>query len=136
MLTILAITTPIYAIIALGFLAVRHGLFAQTELRAKAGERLSLTFSNPDVVPHNWALIAPGKLNDIGDATNKLIADPNGLARHYIPESKNVIAYTDMVNPGGSFTIHFKAPDKPGLYPYLCTFPGHWLVMNGVLKVE
>jgi azurin len=110
--------------------------FAQTELTAKAGERLTLTFANPDAVPHNWVLISPGKLNAIGDATNKLIADPNGLARHYIPESSDVIAYTDMTNPGGSFTINFKAPDKPGLYPYLCTFPGHWVVMNGVLKVE
>lgn len=110
--------------------------FAQPELKAKAGERLSLVFSNPDVVPHNWVLIAPGKLNEMGDATNKLIADPNGLARHYIPESKDVLANTDMVNPGGSFTIHFQAPNKPGLYPYLCTFPGHWLVMNGVLRVE
>lgn len=110
--------------------------YAQPALTAKAGERLSVTFSNPDVVPHNWALIMPGKLNEIGDATNKLIADPNGLAHHYIPESSDVICYTDMVNPGGSFTINFKAPDKRGTYPYLCTFPGHWLVMNGVLKVE
>ena len=110
--------------------------FAQAELRAKAGERLSLTFSNPDAVPHNWVLIAPGKLAAIGDATNKMITDPNGLARHYVPESPDVLAYTDMTNPGTQFTIHFDAPKSPGRYPYLCTFPGHWVVMNGVLVVE
>ena len=110
--------------------------YVQRELHAKAGERLSLTFSNPDVVPHNWTLIKPGKLTSIGDLANKLIADPNGLARHYVPESSDVLVYTDMTNPTGSFTIHFDAPKEPGKYPYLCTFPGHWMVMNGVLVVE
>ena len=110
--------------------------FAQLELKARAGERLSLTFTNPDVVPHNWVLINPGTLNAIGDATNKFIANPQAVARHYVPESPEVLAYTDMTNPGGQFTIHFDAPPRPGRYPYLCTFPGHWGVMNGVLIVE
>ena len=34
------------------------------------------------------------------------------------------------------FTIWIKAPTQPGRYPYLCTFPGHWMVMNGELIVE
>ena len=33
-------------------------------------------------------------------------------------------------------TLEFTAPTTPGDYPYLCTFPGHWRMMNGVLKVE
>ncbi|MCP5559690.1 MAG: hypothetical protein H7A55_18235 [Verrucomicrobiaceae bacterium] len=53
-----------------------------------------------------------------------------------MPESEDVIAYTDMTNPKGSFTIHITAPKEKGDYPYRCTFPGHWMVMNGVLKVE
>jgi azurin len=121
---------------ALSISAAQGLKFAQTELKAKAGERLTLTFSNPDVVPHNWVLINPGKLQDIGDATNKLIADPTALSRHYVPESKDVLVYTDMINPGAQFTIHFDAPKSPGRYPFLCTFPGHWVVMNGALVVE
>lgn len=118
-------------------IAAAAGLkFAQSELHAKAGERLSLTFSNPDVLPHNWVLIAPGKLNAIGEAANKLIADPTALARHYVPESSDVLAFTDMTQPGSQFTIQFDAPKAPGRYPFLCTFPGHWLVMNGVMVVE
>lgn len=110
--------------------------YVQKELKAKAGERLSLTFTNPDVVPHNWALLKPGRLNAVGDSANKLIADPNGLARHYVPDTSDVLVYADMTNPGASFTIHFDAPKEPGKYPYLCTFPGHWMVMNGVMVVE
>jgi azurin len=41
-----------------------------------------------------------------------------------------------MINPGAQFTIHFDAPKSPGRYPFLCTFPGHWVVMNGALVVE
>ena len=110
--------------------------FVQKTLTAKPGERLSLTLNNPDVVPHNFVLIKPGKLQAIGDLSNKLITDPSGPARHYVPESGEVIAYTDMVMPQQKFTIQLTAPMEKGEYPYLCTFPGHWVVMNGVLKVE
>jgi len=110
--------------------------FVQKQLTAKAGEALSLTFKNPDVVPHNWMLAKPGTFQAMGNLANLMITDPQGLARHYIPQSDDVLVYTDMTNPGGTFTIHFTAPKQKGEYPYLCTFPGHWMVMNGVLKVE
>ena len=32
--------------------------------------------------------------------------------------------------------ITFTAPAAPGSYPYICTFPGHWRIMRGVLVVE
>jgi len=39
------------------------------------------------------------------------------------------------VNPGESFTLEFSAPEEPGDYPYVCTFPGHWRGMNGTMRV-
>jgi azurin len=110
--------------------------FAQKTLEMHPGEKVSLTFKNPDVVPHNWVLLKPGTLQSVGDAANKMITDPQGIARHYVPDSPDVLAYTDMTNPTASFTIHFTAPEKPGDYPYMCTFPGHWVVMNGVVHVK
>jgi azurin len=110
--------------------------FAKRTLRAKAGEPLALTLANPDVVPHNWALVKPGALERVGDLANRLISDPDAAARQYIPESSDVLAYTDVVLPSDEFTIYFRAPEQPGRYPYLCTFPGHWKVMNGELIVE
>lgn len=110
--------------------------FVQKEIRVKAGERVSLVFRNPDLVPHNWLLAKPGSLQTLGELCNLMIADPEGLARHYVPESDEVLVWTDMVNPKGEFAIHFDAPPAKGDYPYLCTFPGHWMVMNGTMKVE
>ncbi len=110
--------------------------FVQKQLTARAGEKLTLVFKNPDVVPHNWLLAKPGSLQKLGDLCNLMIADPQGLARHYVPGSEDVLVYTDMVNPQKTFTIHFTAPEQSGDYPYLCTFPGHWMIMNGVFTVS
>ena len=110
--------------------------YMQKQLKAKAGEKLTLIFKNPDVVPHNWLLAKPGSLQKLGEKCNLMITDPQGMQKHYVPESTDVIAYTDMTNQKGEFTIHITAPKEKGDYPYLCTFPGHWMVMNGVLKVE
>jgi azurin len=110
--------------------------FSTRVLRAKAGERVQLTFKNPDVVPHNWVLVRPGSLSAVGDLANKLIADPEAVLRHYVPRTDDVLVYTDIVPPRESFSIWFNAPAQKGRYPYLCTFPGHWMVMNGELIVE
>jgi azurin len=67
---------------------------------------------------------------------NQLISDPLAIVRHYVPESADVIVHTDVVMPSDKFTIYFKTPDKKGNYPIVCTFPGHWMVMNGSLVIE
>ena len=110
--------------------------FAQKELRAKAGERLSLIFENPDVMPHNWVLIKPDATDRVGELANKLIATPEALTRNYVPESPDILCHTRILDPQKRTAIHFTAPAQPGRYPYLCTFPGHWMIMRGVLIVE
>jgi azurin len=110
--------------------------FSTRTLRAKAGQPLKLTFNNPDVVPHNWVLVKPDSLARVGALTNLLVADPEAVVRQYVPKSEDVIAYTDIVAPGQQFSIYFQAPTTKGRYPFLCTFPGHWMVMNGELIVE
>jgi len=101
-----------------------------------AGEAVRLTFSNPDVLPHNWVLVKPRALRAVGEMANRLIADPDAAARNYVPKADEVLVYTDVVPPSGTAAIHFRAPLEPGRYPFLCTFPGHWMVMNGELLVE
>jgi putative heme-binding domain-containing protein len=103
---------------------------------AKAGEPIELTLINPDAVPHNWALVKPGALARVGALANKIIAEPDAASRHYIPRTDDVIVYTDVVGPQDQFSIRFRAPKTPGRYPYLCTFPGHWMVMNGEMIVK
>lgn len=118
-------------------LVAGHNLsYSERTLRAQAGERVRLTLHNPDSVPHNWVLLQPDSLAAVGDLANKLVADPRAALRQHVPRSESVIAYTNLVAPGGSYTIHFHAPNAPGRYPFVCTFPGHWMAMNGELLVE
>ena len=116
--------------------AAKNLMYDKSELRAKAGEVIQLTFHNPDAVPHNWALLKPGALQSVGEQTNKLISDPAAAGQQYIPKTKDVLVYTDVVEPNGKFTVYFRAPKLPGRYPYICTFPGHWMVMNGTMIVQ
>jgi len=110
--------------------------FVTREFHVSVGEPIALTLVNPDVVPHNWALLRPGTLSTVGELANRLIGEPEATARHYIPETDDVLHYVDIVDPGMEQTIYFRAPERPGIYPYLCTFPGHWMVMNGQMVVH
>ena len=40
-----------------------------------------------------------------------------------------------LVQRDQSDTIKFTAPQKPGEYNFLCSFPGHWVRMYGVMLV-
>ena len=76
-------------------------------------------------MPHNWVLINPGSLERVGALVNKIVADPEAVARHYVPKSDDVLSYCDVVSPQEEFSIYFSAPAKPGRYPFLCSFPGY-----------
>jgi putative heme-binding domain-containing protein len=110
--------------------------YSTRSFTVRAGEPIQLIFINPDVVPHNWALIKPGTLSRVGDLVNRIIAEPDAATRHYIPRTDDVLVHTDIVMPQDQFVIFFRAPTRPGRYPYLCTFPGHWMVMNGEMLVQ
>ena len=105
------------------------------QLTVRAGDVVELTFVNPDSVPHNWALLKPGTLSRVGAAVNALVTDPEAAARQYLPESEDVIAWTDLTPPAGKVQIWFRVPEEPGRYPFLCTFPGHWMAMQGEMVV-
>lgn len=110
--------------------------FAPKELRVRAGSAVRLVFENPDVMTHNFVLCAPGSLQEIGALADWMAADPQGMAKGYLPASDKILQATPLVNPRGRAELQFKAPTEPGRYPYVCTFPGHWRIMRGELIVE
>ncbi len=110
--------------------------FAPRELRAKAGGKVRIIFTNPDLMLHNLVLIAPGAEEEVGALADKLAAQPDGQAKGYIPASPKVLQATALVAPNTKAELSFTAPNVPGEYPFLCTFPGHWRTMKGMLIVE
>ena len=110
--------------------------FAPAELRAKAGATVRIVFENPDLMLHNFVLCAPGSAEEIGALADALATQPDGLAKQYLPASPKILHSTPLVQPNQKAELTFTAPAQPGSYPYLCTFPGHWRIMRGVLVVE
>jgi plastocyanin len=111
-------------------------LFDLREFKVKAGAPVKLVFENPDVTPHNLLIVQPGAADEVGLAGNEMAKTADGFAKGFIPDSPKILQKTKMLNQGDSETLRFKAPDSPGRYPYICTFPGHWLVMKGDMVVE
>jgi azurin len=114
--------------------------YDKTDLTVKAGQKVKLTLNNTGSIapqPHNFLLIKPGKDQAVGAQANAMLTDPQAMAKNYIPEAAkaDIIAHTKLVQPNGTDTIEFTAPAEAGDYPYLCTFPGHWLLMKGVMHV-
>lgn len=101
---------------------------------AAAGESLTVTFGNNGLMQHNWLLVKPGKADAVVSAAMALGSD--GLAASFIPDSDDVLQSTPLVDPGQSVSIRFEAPENPGEYPYVCTFPGHGIIMRGVMVVK
>ncbi|MBI4626586.1 MAG: hypothetical protein HY736_25630 [Verrucomicrobia bacterium] len=110
--------------------------FAPRELHAKAGQPVRIVFENPDSMPHNFVLVATGAEEEVGLLADQMAVDPASLAKGYVPASPLVLHATALVNPNAREELNFTAPAQPGRYPYLCTFPGHWRIMRGVLIVD
>ena len=111
-------------------------LFTVESFKVKAGQPIRLLFTNPDATQHNWVLIQPGTNESVGMAANEMAKDPSGLAKQFIPDHPGIIQYTDLLEVDGAQVLRFYAPTTPGVYPYICTFPGHWFMMKGEMIVE
>lgn len=115
-------------------LATVPGLkYDQSEITVKAGSKVKLTFNNNDDMLHNLILVQPGKATQIGEIALQL--GLSGEEQGYVPNHEAVITHTLLLQPHSSDNIYFIAPTTPGTYEYVCTFPGHYLSMRGVLKV-
>ena len=102
-------------------------------ITVQAGKKVKLLFSNPDSMPHNILLVNPGKADEVAMAALNLGA--KGFDFAFVPQSKEIIWASKLLNHDEEQIILFNAPSKPGDYPYVCTFPGHHILMRGTLKV-
>ncbi len=111
-----------------------------TSFAVKAGQKVKLTFTNDNPtapLQHNFVLGVLGSKDKLIALSNGMMADMVGAMKNgFIPQDPAVLAHTKLLNPKESETVEFTAPAEKGDYPYMCTFPGHSLIMNGTMKVE
>lgn len=104
--------------------------------RVKAGESVELTFKNAGTMPkesmgHNVVILKPGTdLATFGGEAAGAQAD------EYVPKSalSSVVAHTKLLGPGETDKITFTL--EKGTYDFICSFPGHYGVMQGKIVAE
>lgn len=102
--------------------------FSVTEITAKPGDVLRVRLMGIGTAPraamaHNFVLLNAG--------TNQIVfaeAAAKSADTDYIPPAlkRAIIAATLLIGNGESAEVVFKAPSKPGNYPFMCSFPGHF----------
>ncbi|WP_009965383.1 PVC-type heme-binding CxxCH protein [Verrucomicrobium spinosum] len=109
-------------------------MFDIKEFTVKAGKKVRLTFANSDFMPHNLLVVKPGKADEIGNQAVAMGAA--GFAKGFIPDSREILWSSKLIEQGKEDVGEFLAPTPPGDYPFICSFPGHHMVMRGVMKVR
>lgn len=113
--------------------------YDRTVIRAKPGEKIRINFHNKDAMPHNLVVCRPKAdgSNDKGIevAQKAWLLAQEGDAKGWVPEDARVLAHSPLVAAHGTGTVQFQMPEEPGIYPYVCTFPGHAMLMNGEIRV-
>jgi putative heme-binding domain-containing protein len=110
-------------------------LFDKDRLVVQAGKPVEFLFENTDIMPHNFVILQPGSLEEIGNMAEAAATQAGAMERHYVPQSNKVLLSSRLLQPRNAQRLPFVAPTAPGVYPYVCTYPGHWRRMYGALYV-
>lgn len=126
----------------------------------EAGKPFEIILENADVMPHNMVIVEPGKHLEVATyAMTMTLTDvdkKDKRKRQYLPTRRNVLEAkrlteaspeardlsvpkifeaTPLIEPGRKDSLKLDAPKREGDYEYVCTFPGHGILMWGVLVV-
>lgn len=101
----------------------------------QAGKPVEVTLENADAMPHNLVITTPGAMQEVAVQAGSMPPPMDDSKKAYIPDNPKVLDSLSMVQPDESATMTFTAPKEPGEYDFVCTFPGHWVRMYGVMLV-
>ena len=113
--------------------------FDKTTLDVTEGQVVKIVFKNAGTLPkaamgHNLVVLKPG--TDLAKFAGAAISAKD---QEYIPQDEEnkskIIAHTKVLGPGEEEAIYFTA-GAPGAYPFICSFPGHYAIMQGIIKVK
>jgi putative heme-binding domain-containing protein len=110
-------------------------LFDKERLVVQAGKPVEFAFENTDIMPHNFVIVQPGALEEVGTAAEAQATQPGAAERNYVPQSGKILLASKLLMPRNAQRLPYNSPTTPGIYPYVCTYPGHWRRMYGALYV-
>ncbi len=110
--------------------------FNLSEITVKQGQTVVLTLKHVGKLPkaamgHNWVLLQPDT-----DLATFAMKSMKARDNEYVPtEAPEVVVNTILLGGGEETTIEFDAP-APGIYSFICSFPGHYALMQGTFIVK
>ena len=110
--------------------------FNLSEITVKQGQIVVLTLKHVGKLPkaamgHNWVLLRPDT-----DLASFAMSAMKAKDNEYVPlEAPEVMVNTILLGGGEKTTIEFEAPAS-GTYSFICSFPGHYALMQGTFIVE
>lgn len=112
--------------------------FDKKAIEVPAGEEVTLVFNNVGKLPkaamgHNVVILKPD--SDVMAFGAGAVA---AAANEYVPASgplaDQIVAHTKLLGPGETDTITFTL--TAGVYKFLCSFPGHYALMQGTITAN
>ncbi|MEI6255883.1 MAG: PVC-type heme-binding CxxCH protein [Planctomycetota bacterium] len=104
-------------------------------IAVQAGKPVLFVLENADAMPHNFVITKPGQMQSIGEQAEKEAQNPAFAKQGFVPKSSEILVASGLMQPQASQKITFNVPTEPGVYPYVCTYPGHWMRMFGAMYV-
>jgi putative heme-binding domain-containing protein len=104
-------------------------------IAVQAGRPVLFVLENADVMPHNFVITKPGRMQPLGELAETSAQNPAFAKQNFVPQSPDVLVASTLMQPQGVQRITFNVPTEPGVYPYVCTYPGHWRRMFGAMYV-
>ena len=115
--------------------------FDKKAFEVTEGQVVKLVFNNTGNLPkeamgHNVVVLKPG--TDVVKFALEA-SKPENRENDFLPSNeehkKQIVAHTKLLGPGETDSLTFTA-GAPGKYEYVCTFPGHFGVMRGIITVK
>lgn len=104
---------------------------------AKSCKKFTIKLEHTGKLPkaamgHNWVLTKDADFQAMAKA-----GAAAGIPKDYVPDDVRIVAHTKLVGGGESDAITFNVSKLVAEtnYTFFCSFPGHWAMMKGVLKI-
>ena len=104
-----------------------------TTFNVKPGAAVTITLNNVSDMAHNLLITKAGARETVVKAALDL--GGKGPEMNFTPHTDDVLWSIPIISPGQTASVQFTAPKEEGVYPYVCTYPGHGFVMFGEMHV-
>ena len=100
----------------------------QTKISLKHAGKLPI-----NAMGHNIVIVEENNLNKITQQINFSL----GVEKGYLPDSEDIIFISTMVGGGDTTELEMDMSklDKTKSFVFFCSFPGHWALMRGKIKI-